>query len=146
MKLLSSEDINKNLAELALINLDEIEVLSYLDGNEINSVKKNQLLAKAALKSLTQADIRQALAKLAREKLPPDEIEKTLLYAPSKSSLSNERIDEILSQAAQTALRDIGAKDYHGPFRLEAKEFIDLGLAIYGVGSQVKAIFGPGTK
>jgi hypothetical protein len=83
------------------------------------------------------------LAKLAREKLPPDEIEKTLLNAPSKSSLSNERIDEILSQAAQTALRDISAKDYHGPFRLEAKEFIDLGLAIYGVGSQVKAIFGP---
>ncbi|MDR2142439.1 MAG: hypothetical protein LBR11_11765, partial [Deltaproteobacteria bacterium] len=93
---------------------------------------------------LLKADIDQALANLAREKLPRDEVEKILLNAPSKSSLSVERIDGILAKAAQEALKDIAAKDYHGPFRLEAKEFIDLGLAIYGVGSQVKAIFGPG--
>ncbi|MDR2142425.1 MAG: hypothetical protein LBR11_11695, partial [Deltaproteobacteria bacterium] len=111
-----------------------------------NDAKKYQLLAEAALKLLSKAEINQALANLARERLPRDEIKKILLYAPSKSSLSAKRIDGILAKAAQEALNDIVAKDCHGPFRLEAKEFIDLGLAIYGVGSQVKAIFGPNRK
>ncbi|MDR2141360.1 MAG: hypothetical protein LBR11_06165 [Deltaproteobacteria bacterium] len=39
-------------------------------------------------------------------------------------------------------MRDITPKDYHGSFRLKAKGFIDLGLAIYADGSTVKALFG----
>jgi hypothetical protein len=49
----------------------------------------------------------------------------------------------MLSDAAQEALEQIGEKDGHGPFKLQAKEFIDLGLAIYGDGLTVKAAFGP---
>jgi hypothetical protein len=149
IKSLPMEVVNENLAQIALNKLDAIEIhqiLSKLGKNKNNEDKKNELLAQAALKLLQKSDTDQALAKLAREKLPRDEIEKILLSAPSKSSLSAERIDGILAKAAQEALTDIAAKNYPGPFRLETKEFIDLGLAIYGVGSQVKAIFSPSLK
>jgi hypothetical protein len=48
-----------------------------------------------------------------------------------------------LSKAAQQALEDIKTNDYHGIVKLKANEIVDFGLAIYGVGSKVKAIFGP---
>jgi hypothetical protein len=49
-----------------------------------------------------------------------------------------------LSKAVALALKDIKGKNYHGIVALKAKRIIDLGLAIYGVGSQVKAAFGIG--
>jgi hypothetical protein len=54
------------------------------------------------------------------------------------------QIDELLAKAAKQALNDITEKDYHGIVKLRAKKIIDLGLAVYGYGQQVKATFGPG--
>jgi hypothetical protein len=45
--------------------------------------------------------------------------------------------------ARDGALRVIAEKDFHGPFRPQAEEFIDVGVAVYCYGNHVKASFGP---
>ncbi|MDR2141497.1 MAG: AAA family ATPase [Deltaproteobacteria bacterium] len=145
----------ESLAELASrkFSYNEIElILEELSEDESTTAKENYLLAKFALKSLPEKDIIEALASTVLEKLPRERLETELLKLGVKIDLSqktegltDERIDQILTQAAQEALNDITLKDYHGQFRLKAKGFIDLGLAIYDDGSTVKALFGPET-
>ncbi|MDR2140846.1 MAG: AAA family ATPase [Deltaproteobacteria bacterium] len=146
----------KSLSKLASATFDtnKIElILSELDDNESSEDNENFLLAKAALKSIPAKDIDKTLASLVLEKLSRDLIEKELInlgvkidLSPDSQDLAGGRIDQILTRIAQLALRDITQKDYHGPFRLKAKEFIDLALVIYDHGSQVKAIFGQNTS
>jgi transcriptional regulator NrdR family protein len=83
------------------------------------------------------------LAQLARKKLSEEKLEKALLKACPAEDISEEQIDAILSHAAQKALKDIDQRHYHGPIEYKAKKIIDLGLAIFGKGNIVKAIFGP---
>jgi hypothetical protein len=141
--------LEESLAEMAkkMFKFEEIsKILSSLGNKEATEVKKNSLLARAFKESFPKTDLNQALALAARENVPQKKIKEALLKAASRSNWDPERVESLLSQAAQKALKDIAAKDYHGPFKLEAKRFIDLGLAIFGVGSQVKALFGPGLK
>jgi hypothetical protein len=49
-----------------------------------------------------------------------------------------------LSKAAQSALDAIKNEGYEGALNLlPAEEIIDLGLAIYGYGDHIKALFAP---
>ncbi|MDR2141494.1 MAG: hypothetical protein LBR11_06855 [Deltaproteobacteria bacterium] len=101
------------------------------------------------MKSLPEKDIIEALASTVLEKLPRDRLLQLgvkIDLSQKTEGLTDERIDQVLTQAAQEALNDITLKDYHGQFRLKAKGFIDLGLAIYDDGSTVKALFGPETS
>jgi uncharacterized membrane protein YccC len=111
--------------------------------NKPAKAENNLFLAQAALDSLSEADINQALAEAAREKLPGEEIEKVLPETAAEPDPAKEQIDKTLSRLAEEALRAIAEKDYHGPLRLQAKEFIDVGLAVYGYGDHVKTAFGP---
>jgi hypothetical protein len=89
------------------------------------------------------SEMTQALAATAGEKLSPSQIKEALTAPDSLPGEVKERIAEDLSKATEVALRAIIEKDYHGVLALKAKEFIDLGLAVYGYGGQVMAAFGP---
>jgi Glu-tRNA(Gln) amidotransferase subunit E-like FAD-binding protein len=104
----------------------------------------DRLVGRAAMDYLPEGVVDKALAEAAPGLLPPERIEAASLEAASGlADLSEEEIDEILSKAADEAVRDIAQGGYHGIIGSEAKEIIDLGLAVYGHGDQVKAVFGP---
>ncbi|MDR1578225.1 MAG: AAA family ATPase [Deltaproteobacteria bacterium] len=146
MDKLSTEEKNKTLADLARYKLARVESYFIIsDGQDKNCSKDeiNQLLIQAALKSLPQADIDQALAALAKKRLANDVIEIALLEGARASKLYEEPIEAILLKTSQEALNDLITRDYHGSLKPMAKEIIDLGLAIFGLGSRVKVTFGP---
>jgi hypothetical protein len=105
--------------------------------------EEDHFLAQTAAKILTGFEIVQALAGAAGENLSPSQIKNALLNLDTLPAEVKARIAKDLSKAAEVALRDIIKKDYHGILALKAKEFIDLGLAVYGYGGQVMAAFGP---
>jgi hypothetical protein len=105
--------------------------------------EKDEILAKAAKRVLTGTERAWALVLTAKEKLAGDELPEALRKAAVIPPPTKERIDEMLSKAVEKALSDIIERDYHGIIKHKAKEIIDLGLAVYGGGSEVKAGFGP---
>jgi hypothetical protein len=110
---------------------------------ELSVHEMNSRFAQEAETILTPPEYYRALATLAREKLGKKAVKELLVGATKKLNLAKEQIEAKLSSAVQEALKQIVEKDYHGPFKLQAKEFIDLGLALYGDGLTVKAAFGP---
>ncbi|MDR2140377.1 MAG: hypothetical protein LBR11_01040, partial [Deltaproteobacteria bacterium] len=150
--LLPKDDILESLANLASIKLkvkEKIKILFDIAQQDLTVDKQRLLFVQAAQESLLETDMNITLASLVLEKLPPEIIENELLklgveidLSPELDDLSNEGIERFLSKVAQEALRDITQKEYHGPLRLEAKEFIDLAIVIYNKGSKVKALFG----
>jgi hypothetical protein len=82
-----------------------------------------------------------ALAEEVEKELPIDEIKKVLSKAVSKSKLPDEIIEAELSKAVQQALDDVKTRNYQGIVKLNANVIIGLGLAIYGVGTKIKAKF-----
>jgi Glu-tRNA(Gln) amidotransferase subunit E-like FAD-binding protein len=137
---------NKNLAAATRnkLTLEEFdEVLSKIDNPEPTEVETTRVLAKAAKEYLTKAEYAVILAKTARKELSKTEINAILKSATPTESLSAEEIDGVLSKAAMEALDQIVKNDYHGPLKLKAKKFIDLGLSFYGSGDIVKAAFRP---
>ncbi|MDR2198889.1 MAG: AAA family ATPase [Deltaproteobacteria bacterium] len=146
MHLLPIEFVDTILAEVAIKTFNNHEIYHIVSENRENinnETDKNKYLAIAALKSNHKNDINIALAEAAKKNLPRNEIKKVIFENTPKSNLTCEQIDDILTEASQKALNDIIQKDYHGPLKVWAKEFIDMGLSIYGFGSNVKAIFGP---
>ena len=83
----------------------------------------------------------KALATAVKKRLPPEEIDAALNKAAPDSDLTKEEIDIALSEAAQTALKAISEKNYHGIVAYKAKEIIDLGLSTFGHEPKVKALF-----
>jgi hypothetical protein len=61
-----------------------------------------------------------------------------LKYAKDKGQ---ENVDELLEQLANQALKSISSHDYGGHYRLQGKNFITIGLGVFGRG-QAKALFG----
>jgi hypothetical protein len=108
--------------------------------------EKNLYLAQIALEYLTDAEYTKALAEAAKQKLDSKEISAILKSAVSMSELSSEEITAKLSEKTSLALRNITERDYHGVIidrsKARPKEIIDLGLAVYGDGSEVLAAFG----
>jgi hypothetical protein len=129
-----------------MIRLDDVELDQITDEDSYDNAtqeEKDNILAKAALKSLPKADTDKVLADTARDHLSSEDLEEALYGAGDKPKISNTAIDSVLSKAVQKALNDITERDYQGLLRHKAKEIITLGLAVYSHGSQVKAAFGP---
>ncbi|MDR2141889.1 MAG: AAA family ATPase [Deltaproteobacteria bacterium] len=151
-KLLPVEEVSESLSNLAFNKLDgkqQAQIFYKINKKGLTNSEKNELFTQTALELLRVEDINSALAALVLEKLPTEKLNQELRNLGVKMDLSSDsldlaggRVDQVLTKIAQLALRDITQKDYHGPFRLEAKKFIDLALVIYDHGSQVKAVFG----
>jgi hypothetical protein len=137
---LPPEELVNSMADLALRKLpytESLKIISNAGKNKLSKAEKNQLLRQAALESLPQTDIFQALAALAKGRLAPDVIENALFGAAPTSVLSEEKIEETLSESTQGALNDIITRNYHGILQHRAKEIIDIGMVIYGHGDRV---------
>ncbi|MDR1109636.1 MAG: AAA family ATPase, partial [Deltaproteobacteria bacterium] len=143
--LVSKEARNESLARLAKRKLDRIELFQIISEDSYDNATKEEkdtILAKAAMKSFPRVDTDKVLADTAKTHLSSEELQEALYMVGNKPSPSNDEIDSVLSKAAQKALKDITERDYQGLLRHKAKEIIDLGLAVYWHGSQVKAAFG----
>jgi hypothetical protein len=104
---------------------------------------RNHLIAEI-IKSLAPAkELNEELAKLAVNSIAPEFIQEALSEASVGPELTSDQLDELLAKRAETALEDITNRNYHQVIESEAKEIIYLGMAIYGHGTKVKAIFGP---
>jgi hypothetical protein len=142
----SQDQIFQFLAKKALNELDNIEIykiLSEFNLKKITETEKNALIGLTVLKTLPKDRTNLVLADAVRETLPLEVIEKALISITPKIELTPMEIDNVLLKSANKALSDISKKDYHGPLRLKAKEIIDIGLAIYDYGANVKAVFSP---
>jgi hypothetical protein len=145
MDKLTIDEINHILALEATKKMNPFELKNILfEHSQKNRTEneKNKLLADAARKKLPLAKINQIFASKAKIQLPPSEVYRLLDEATLSSASSVEDIDATLSKAAQKALNDIKARDYHGIVKLKAAKIIDLGLAIYSNGAKIKAAFG----
>jgi hypothetical protein len=143
---LPQEEVDTVLANVARqkFKLAEItRIVSVTPPRRLTAAEAKHLLAQAALTSLAEGALNKVLAKVAREKLSPEEIAEIFQNAGSSWEQSEEEIDKDLSKAAQGALDAIKNKDYHAVLKLRADEFIDLGMAIYGYGQPIKVVFDP---
>jgi hypothetical protein len=144
-KRLTNEEVDNTLAKTADKKLSPAEIykIKTLSGQEKNSeAKMIQLLAEAIMNSLPRAEIDQILAAAVKLKLTDDEIAEAFQEeAAATEDLSSEQIDHYLTKAAMDAINDVIKKDYHGPIGYMAEDIIDLGVAIYGYGLEIKAIF-----
>jgi hypothetical protein len=101
----------------------------------------NQFLANNAKEYLSLTEIDQTLAQTLIDELPEEDIAKILKKAQSTTKTSNEQIDALLSKKAQEALDDIKKRNYPSIVSFHAKEITYLGLAIYGDGTKIFALF-----
>ena len=132
------------LAGASIDELDPVEALEIISTTS-DQENKNKLLARLAMKSLTKERFNQVLAGSAAVHLSPGIINAALRKAAARKPdpLDDKAIDGVLTKATDQALRDIIARDYHDIIDDDAVEIIDLGLAVYGHGNRVKAVFGP---
>jgi hypothetical protein len=140
------EELNADLATALRLKLDHGDIrriISACPKKNLTVVEEDRLLAQTALDTLPKKEINKVLTKTARERLSEDKIEKIFQKAISSMEKSNEEIDEDLSKAAQLALDAINNKNYHAVLKLDADEFIDLGMAVYGYGDPIKVVFAP---
>jgi hypothetical protein len=113
-------------------------------GDNPSNADMNRLSGQAAMDCLPEIDTDKALAEAAMRLLSPGQIMAAPLEAASGlPDLPDEEIDEVLSTAANEALRVINDQDHHDIMDADAFETIELGLAVHGHGRRVKAIFGP---
>jgi hypothetical protein len=142
MEKVPEDEINRRLAREAKKKLeDPFELFPILSSATLTEIEKNRLVAEVARKSLPKDEINKILARLVKDKLSEAQLNE-ILEDDVGTDLSEEDIDGRLSKAADEALLSIEKKDYHSLLRNSADRFIDLGLAIYGSGSKVKAVFG----
>jgi hypothetical protein len=147
MLALPKKEQDKCLADLVIAKVgnDIIHQIQSPDhGREMTMAEKYQALAEEAFRISTKEDREQALADMARDRLTGDEIEANLEATAKKKYLGDpEKIDRILTDAARKALLAIAEKGYTGVLGHKPQKTIELGLAISGYGSKIKAAFGP---
>jgi predicted AAA+ superfamily ATPase len=117
------------------------KLFAELPSQPATAAENEIILVNAAEKVLTDDEMAKALAKLARKEIPQDKLSEILLDIQADSDLCEEEIDALLSEGAQEALSQILKQDYSSILRINAKEVMELGLAIFGSGSHVKAAF-----
>jgi ATP-dependent exoDNAse (exonuclease V) alpha subunit len=118
------------------------ELFSKLSAQPSSRAESDQILANEAKKVLNEKERIVALAQLAREKFSIDELNKILKEASARPDPTEVEIDEILSSACNDALKQIAQQNYPGVFEIQDKIIQTMGLAVYGYGTPVKAIFG----
>jgi hypothetical protein len=105
-------------------------------------INDNKILAQEANEYLSESERIVVLANTIRNHLDLEHVKKILQAASPNSSIEDENIERILSAATAQALEDIIKRDYHGIVKPNAKEIIDIGIAVYGNGNKVKTAFG----
>jgi hypothetical protein len=136
----SIEEQDQSLARAARIGIGEALIRPIM--KRASGAERTPLLAELAIEVFDKPRINKVLADLAMEKLSADVIDQALIDAVGGKSLSEEEIEGALTKAAKRALNQINEKKYGDLVKKGAKEIIKLGLAIYGNGSNVKALFG----
>jgi hypothetical protein len=142
---LSNDLINSALSLAILRKLDVLEInklFSQLPKKPTSKKERDIILAREAENFLTVDERNKALARLAEDKIPQNQLQSFLDEASFEPDLSDTEIDTVLTNAAQSALEQISIKDYGSIANLNSETIIPLGLAVYGTGSKVKAIFG----
>jgi hypothetical protein len=142
---LSPEIVDSGIANALKKKISKSELYSIYRKYDVdlnNNKEKNSILSSIAKDYLSELEFDTALALTVKNNLPKSSVDDILREA-SQSKLSKEQIDAKLTTAVADALTQIENRRYHGPFELQAKEFIDLGLALYGDGLTVKAAFRP---
>ncbi|MDR2197984.1 MAG: AAA family ATPase [Deltaproteobacteria bacterium] len=147
-KLFKREQLFQILSELAYKKLNPLEIMRIRfndNPDDSNSSEKrvNQELTDAVIKKLPRDVIDSALAESFRKHFTSSQIEDEILATNPKPDHTKDQIDAILTHACKKALNDISEKKYHSPLKMEAKAFIDIGISIYGYGTEVMALFGP---
>jgi hypothetical protein len=107
----------------------------------VTGAERSREIALLALKIFKKPEINKHLAKLANKKLSPDVIKQALIDAAGGDSLPKKDIEGAMTELAQKAINQINEKKYGDLVRKDVKEIIKLGLAIYGYGDIVKALF-----
>jgi hypothetical protein len=140
--LIPKEELNKSLAKTAKKTFRR-KLLAPFD-ERATGAERDRLLAEFLMDSKpNKADENKVIADAAREILSPDVIQQALMDATGKESLPEEEIEGALTKAAQQALDQIKKNGYSDIIRHQSHgEVLNLGLAIYGNGSQLKAMFG----
>jgi hypothetical protein len=138
-ELISIEDQDQILASAAKRDIGDDLIYPIL--RQATGVERTRLLADLALKSFNKAQVNKVLAAAAREKLSPEVIEKALKEAAKDDRFMADEIGKILSKAAKDALNGIGANGYGDLIKHKSQKIIKLGLAVYGYGNRVKALF-----
>jgi hypothetical protein len=138
---LTIEEQDQSLAELAKDKLSMAEIRKVTEKYPPGPIRDKHLAAAAM--NLPKEATDKALASAVEKKLPPEEIDAALEEAAPAANLTKEQIEIKLSEAAQTALKAITEKNYHGIVAYKAKEIIDLGLSAFGHEPKVKALFAP---
>jgi hypothetical protein len=152
LALLAKSTLEKSLLdkELSMSNLSrqyDIGINKAIDEYErgdtpLTKEERVRLIGNAIRSLASIEEVEAVLAKLAENRLKKEEIEEALTES-SGPELSPSEVDKLLTDGVNEALRDISQRGYHKMIANEAKEIIDLGLAIYEHGSIVKASFGP---
>jgi hypothetical protein len=109
-----------------------------LDSGFLNSHLRLSLLARPGL---SPTEIISALAIKAREELPV-EAEKAMRELARNFAHADKRIGDMLTKAAQGVLTDLASRGRYVVGR-DAQNSAALGLAFFGYGDRVKAVFGP---
>jgi hypothetical protein len=130
---------NAIISKIGLIKVANLCITNNVDLN--NSIEQNRFISSISDQFLTQTEIEETIAVEVRRTLSKDEVEQ-IIRLESHKKLSKDQIDAKLTKAAEEALVQIEERDYHGPFTLRAKKFIDLALVLYGDGVTIKAAFG----
>ncbi|MDR0614647.1 MAG: PD-(D/E)XK nuclease domain-containing protein [Lactobacillales bacterium] len=111
---LNTEEFNLILINTLTSKLSTIErkkiLLEASDKFDLSKDDENKLLLKESLKTLKEEEINNALANMIRSKLPYKEIQETILKNFLSFVLSEEQIDDKLSEAVKETLLDIKKK------------------------------------
>ncbi|MDR0548026.1 MAG: hypothetical protein LBI10_01215 [Deltaproteobacteria bacterium] len=143
-KILPDNIYNKSLANAIEYKLNAFEFKNALSKSGLANPtvdEYDQYLAKSANEYLTLTEIDQTLAQTLIKGLSKTEIAEILKEAQPMAEISSPEIDALLSKTAQEALDDIEKRNYPSIVSFHANEITSLGLAIYGDGTKIVALF-----
>ncbi|MDR1049536.1 MAG: hypothetical protein LBP95_00340, partial [Deltaproteobacteria bacterium] len=139
----------KALADAVKKKISLLEFMALLNKIQTNFADQDtdEIIADKAAEYLSESEIGKALALAIESALSEDETEEILMKAvpdskKTPSSVEEEEIMTTLAHAAQRALDDIAARNYHTLVDHLGKSFICLGMAAYRGSRLIKAIFG----
>jgi hypothetical protein len=146
IKLIPNSITNKILSQKIEEKLDAVEYKKAISSGGLTDpteMEIDQILADSAKNYLSITEINKVLAEAVKPKLTSEELKEVKMKAVPDVKKTNQKIDDILTNATQKALTAITKRGYHHILDHMASEFIDLGLAIYGYEPKIKAAFGP---
>jgi hypothetical protein len=111
----------------------------------LNPEEITPLVSNVILSALSDTERYETLAVLVRGVMTKQQFNEEFNAEFKKittEGLTDERIDKILTAAANEALCDMVEKDHSSVFKAKGKKIYKLGMAMYGNGTKIKARFG----